>query len=131
MKATNIKSPEKTNPNRMSKYEFTKRISEKTGFTLANSEIALEAVLEVIEDGFKEHKEIFMGRIGKFLPSIIPAKHIKSVMTGEEIATNPSKTMKFKISPTLKNEMNGLPPPQDNHRERQKRKMQQSKSKKK
>lgn len=56
------------------KDEIIHRISEKTGFTLANSKTAFDAVIEVISDVLADHRSVVFRGFGRLEPFIMPQR---------------------------------------------------------
>lgn len=91
----------------MNKPEILRAISKKTNFTLENCEIAYDALLEVVKEAMlSEEDKIKMLGFGTFHRKVRAARDARHIRTGEMIRVPESITYTFKLSPTVRDEIN-------------------------
>jgi nucleoid DNA-binding protein len=90
----------------MNKEELINAISEKTGFTKADSKRFLDAHLEAIEEALKKGDNVQLIGFGSY--SIVERKATtgRNPRTGEEIKIAASKKVKFSVGKQLKEAVN-------------------------
>mmetsp|Transcript_14848 Transcript_14848/g.17877 ORF Transcript_14848/g.17877 Transcript_14848/m.17877 type:complete len:170 (+) Transcript_14848:47-556(+) len=93
-------------PETFKKPDFIKSIQEKTDMTKAESEAALQAVLETITEQVVDGKRISLLGFGTFQLSHRAARLGRNPKTGEEIQIKASKTPAFKASKVFKEQCN-------------------------
>mmetsp|Transcript_6370 Transcript_6370/g.11648 ORF Transcript_6370/g.11648 Transcript_6370/m.11648 type:complete len:186 (-) Transcript_6370:270-827(-) len=84
------------------KAEFVSAISEKTGMTKAESDMALAAVLNVIATEVSDGKRINLPGFGTFKLNFRQARKGRNPATGEEIQIKASFSPSFSASKTFK-----------------------------
>ena len=92
----------------MKKSDIVRAISKKTNFTIDNTEIAVNALIEVFQEAMVagEDKIILKG-IGTFKKKVRASYEGRNPSTGEPVKV-PEKTLyNFKISKQLQDEING------------------------
>uniref|UniRef100_A0A6U3TZN0 DNA-binding protein HU n=1 Tax=Ditylum brightwellii TaxID=49249 RepID=A0A6U3TZN0_9STRA len=93
-------------PETFKKAEFVSSIAEKTGFTKADSEAALAAVLETITEEVALGKRISLLGFGTFKLSYRKARKGRNPKTGEEIDIKESFSPSFSASKAFKEKVN-------------------------
>lgn len=86
----------------MNKAEFVAKLAEKTGFTKADSEKAVNAFLETVTETLKSGDKIVFTGFGSFEVTERAAKEGRNPQTGETIQIKASKAPKFKPGKSLK-----------------------------
>jgi DNA-binding protein HU-beta len=89
----------------MNKSQLIDQIATSTGFTKANSEIALNAVLAGIETGLTNDGNVRLLGFGGLEVKETPARKGRNPKTGEPIEIKASKKITFKASDNLKAKM--------------------------
>jgi nucleoid DNA-binding protein len=91
----------------MNKPEILRAISKKTNFTLENCEIAYNALLEVMREAMlSDEDKIMMLGFGTFNRKVRAARDARHVRTKEIVHIPESVTYTFKLSPTVRDELN-------------------------
>jgi len=88
------------------KGDFVTSIIEKTGLTKAESESALNAVLEIIQEEVSAGKKVSMIGFGSFKLTHRAARKGRNPKTGEEIDIKASKSPSFSASKPFKERCN-------------------------
>ena len=88
------------------KTDFVSSVAEKTGMSKVDSERALNAVLETIQEEVSAGKKISMIGFGSFKLSHRAARKGRNPKTGEEIEIKASKTPTFTASKNFKERCN-------------------------
>jgi DNA-binding protein HU-beta len=86
----------------MTKADFVGKLAEKTGFTKADSEKAVNAFLETVTDALKAGDKIVFTGFGSFEVSERAAKEGRNPQTGATIQIAATKVPKFKAGKNLK-----------------------------
>lgn len=107
-KKKSVKKAAKPEVENFKKSEFVASVAEKTGFTKAESEDALTAVLETIAEQMALEKKITLVGFGTFQAKDRAARKGRNPRTGEEIDIPASKAPTFSASKALKNFVNGI-----------------------
>lgn len=84
------------------KADFVSAVSEKTGMTKAESDMALAAVLNVIATEVSDGKRINLPGFGTFKLNFRKARKGRNPATGEEIQIKASYSPSFSASKTFK-----------------------------
>ncbi len=92
----------------MKKTDIVRAISKKTNFTIDNTELAINALIEVFQEAMVagEDKIILKG-IGTFKKKVKPARECRNPKTGEPVKVPEKTVYTFKISNQLQGEING------------------------
>ena len=88
------------------KPDIIKMIRQKTNFKKGESKIALEAVLESIQDCLAQGDAVNFWGFGKFFVYERPARMGRNPKTGESMKVDSRKIMKFAAGDLLKNTIN-------------------------
>mmetsp|Transcript_18165 Transcript_18165/g.24998 ORF Transcript_18165/g.24998 Transcript_18165/m.24998 type:complete len:165 (-) Transcript_18165:240-734(-) len=88
------------------KADFVASIAEKTGFTKADSEVALAAVLDTITEEVALGKRISLLGFGTFKLSFRKARKGRNPKTGDEIDIKESYAPTFSASKSFKEKVN-------------------------
>ena len=88
------------------KADFVSAVSEKTGMTKAESDMALAAVLNVIATEVADGKRINLPGFGTFKLNFRKARKGRNPATGEEIQIKASNSPSFSASKTFKETCN-------------------------
>eukprot|EP00561_Arcocellulus_cornucervis_P002481 CAMPEP_0185811776 /NCGR_PEP_ID=MMETSP1322-20130828/8453_1 /TAXON_ID=265543 /ORGANISM="Minutocellus polymorphus, Strain RCC2270" /LENGTH=132 /DNA_ID=CAMNT_0028508255 /DNA_START=31 /DNA_END=429 /DNA_ORIENTATION=- len=88
------------------KPEFVASVSEKTGLSKAESEAALAAVLETIQEEIAAGKRITLLGFGTFKLSHRAARKGRNPQTGEELQIKASNSPSFSASKAFKERCN-------------------------
>lgn len=91
----------------MTRKDLITKISEKSGLTKKDSEIALTAFTDVVTETLKNGDRIQLIGFGTFEVAERAARTARNPQTGESIEIGASKSPKFKPSKTLKSTVNG------------------------
>lgn len=89
------------------KADFVTAISQKTGLSKKESEVALKAVLDVIVEQVQLDKKIKLPGFGTFSSKVRAARKGRNPQTGEEIQIASSKTPSFTPTKSWKDVLNG------------------------
>lgn len=106
-KSVKKKTAAKPDIENFKKSEFIASVAEKTGFTKAESEEALAAVLETIAEQMTLAKKVTLVGFGTFQAKARAARKGRNPRTGEEIDIPASKAPTFTAAKALKNFVNG------------------------
>ena len=90
----------------MNKTELVAAISEKAGLTKADSEKALKAFIESVEETLKAGDKVQLVGFGTFEVSNRPARTGHNPRTGKTLKIKASKAPKFKAGKALKDALN-------------------------
>ena len=91
----------------MTKAELVQKIHAKSGLaTKAQTESALDALIDTLVDAMKEGDSVTFTGFGSFKVTDRAARKGRNPRTGEEIKVKASKAPVFKASKALKDEMN-------------------------
>lgn len=90
----------------MNKKEFIKAISGKTGFTQKDVDAVISAMIEVIGEAVKAHKDVNVVGFGKFVSKVSPARERRNPQTGAVVMCEEKNTIKFRPSSVLKEAIN-------------------------
>jgi DNA-binding protein HU-beta len=86
----------------MTKAEFAGKIAEKTGFTKADSEKAVNAFLETVTESLKSGDKVAFTGFGSFEVTERAAREARNPQTGATIQIKATKAPKFKAGKGLK-----------------------------
>lgn len=87
----------------MNKWDFIKKVAEKTGKSQTLVNEVVKAMTEVLVTEVRDNAEdvTFQG-LGTFKQKKSEAKTIRSPYDGKTITVKPYRTVQFKVSPTVK-----------------------------
>ena len=80
----------------MNKKQLVKRLSQKTGLTLAESNDFLNSVLDIVSDTLKKEEDVFLRGFGSFMIKDRKPRRTMSLNTREMITSPGKKVVKFK-----------------------------------
>ncbi len=80
----------------MNKKQLVKRLSQKTGLTLAQSNDFLNSVLEIVSDTLKNKEDVFLRGFGSFMIKERKQRRTMSLNTREMITIPQKDVVKFK-----------------------------------
>ncbi|MBQ2133187.1 MAG: HU family DNA-binding protein [Bacteroidales bacterium] len=80
----------------MNKKQLVKRLSQKTGLTLAQSNDFLNSVLEIVTDTLKKKEDVFLRGFGSFMVKDRKERRTMSLNTREMITIPGKKVVKFR-----------------------------------
>jgi len=86
----------------MTKAEFVGKIAEKTGFTKADADKAVNAFLETVTETLKSSDKVTFTGFGSFEVTERAAREGRNPQTGETMQIKASKAPKFKAGKGLK-----------------------------
>jgi DNA-binding protein HU-beta len=92
------------------KADFIAAVSAKTGFNKKQSEAALQAVLDVVQEQVSMGKRVNLGGFGTFTLKERAARKGRNPQTGEELQIAASKSPGFSAAKAWKDTVNGKPP---------------------
>jgi len=92
----------------MNKTELVASIAEKSSLTKADSEKALKAFLETVEEALKAGDKVQLVGFGTFEVSERAARTGHNPRTGEAVEIAASKAPKFKAGKALKDSINAI-----------------------
>ena len=90
----------------MNKGELVEKIADATGLTKKDSEAAINAFVETIQNALKNNEKVAIAGFGTFDVSNRKARTGRNPQTGEEIKIAASKSPKFKPGKSFKDMMN-------------------------
>lgn len=93
----------------MTKSELTRAISERTGLTLRDSAVALDAALETIAGELADNGKVQLTGFGSFIVKERAAHMGRNLATGEPVEVPAFRTVQFKVGKLLKERVNGAP----------------------
>jgi DNA-binding protein HU-beta len=91
----------------MNKAEFVEKIAGKTDFSKRDTELAIDAALETIEEELSRGREITLTGFGKFHVAKRSARQGRNPQTGETIQIKASRVPRFSAGSKLKQLVNG------------------------
>lgn len=80
----------------MNKKQLVKRLSQKTGLTLAQSNDFLNSVLDIVSDSLKNKEDVFLRGFGSFMIKDRKERRTMSLNTREMITIPGKKIVKFR-----------------------------------
>lgn len=80
----------------MNKKQLVKKISQKTGLTLAESNDFLNSVLDIVSDTLKKKEDVFLRGFGSFMIKERKPRRTMSLNTREMITIPGRKVVKFR-----------------------------------
>jgi DNA-binding protein HU-beta len=80
----------------MNKKQLVKRLSQKTGLTLAQSNDFLNSVLDIVSDTLKKKEDVFLRGFGSFMIKERKPRRTMSLNTREMITIPGRKVVKFR-----------------------------------
>jgi DNA-binding protein HU-beta len=89
------------------KADFVAAVAEKTGLNKKESEEAMQAVLEVIQEAIGKNKKVTLAGFGTFTMKERAARKGRNPQTGEEMQISASKSPGFSPAKAWKDEING------------------------
>ncbi|MFO7945866.1 MAG: HU family DNA-binding protein [Armatimonadota bacterium] len=84
------------------KTDIVDAVAEKTGFTKKDSQAALDATLEAIQDALQRGERVQLTGFGTFETRDRKARKGKNLQTGEEITIPATTVPAFRAGKTLK-----------------------------
>lgn len=90
----------------MNKGDLVEKISEVAGLTKKDSEAAINAFVDTIQEALKKGEKVAIAGFGTFDVSTRKARTGRNPQTGEEIKIAASKAPKFKAGKSFKEMMN-------------------------
>ena len=90
----------------MNKRTLIESVSEKTNFTLENSETAVDAVIKTFIEALSAHERIIIHGFGTFKPITRSAHNVRNVANGELMTVPTKRNYKFICAPELLEMMN-------------------------
>ena len=90
----------------MTKAELITSLSEKTGLAKNQVNEVLKSLVDSIVDEVKSGGSISLPGLGTYSLNERPARKGRNPRTGEDMDIPASKTMKFKVSKTVKDALN-------------------------
>ena len=91
---------------KLTKKEFIDAISSKTGVTKVYAEKVFKTIFETIRESVKDGKALSINGFGTFKPVTRSARNGVNPSTGESIKIPEKKTVKFKPSSSLVDDLN-------------------------
>ena len=79
----------------MNKKELVKEVSKKTGFTLAESNNAINALLETITESLRSGESVYIRHFGSFLVKERKARRSMNINTKKIMTIPAKKVVKF------------------------------------
>ena len=86
----------------MTKAELIQSVASKASLAKVDAQAAIDALLEVIQESLKEDKAVIFSGFGSFSTAVRPARSVRNPRTGEAIALEETKVVKFKAGKNLK-----------------------------
>ena len=90
----------------MNKGELVAALAEKSELSKKDSEVALNALIEVIGDAMAKGEKVQLIGFGTFEAKNRPARVARNPRTGEEVTIGASKAPAFKAGKALKDKVN-------------------------
>ena len=90
----------------MNKGELVAALAEKSELSKKDSEVALNALIEVIGDAMAKGEKVQLIGFGTFEAKNRPARVARNPRTGEEVKIGASKAPAFKAGKALKDKVN-------------------------
>ncbi len=90
----------------MNKGELVAALAEKSELSKKDSEVALNALIEVIGDAMAKGEKVQLIGFGTFEAKSRPARVARNPRTGEEVKIGASKAPAFKAGKALKDKVN-------------------------
>ncbi|MEW6032494.1 MAG: HU family DNA-binding protein [Bacillota bacterium] len=90
----------------MNKAELVAKVAEKSGLTKRDSEKAVSAVFETIEDALAKGDKVSLVGFGTFEPRTREARKGRNPQTGEEVMIPAARVPAFKAGKALKDRVN-------------------------
>lgn len=90
----------------MTKNEFVLKVAEKTEISKKDVAAIIDESLKEIVDAIKWEEDVNFTGFGKFEPKLNKARQGINPSTKEKIQIAESKSVKFKVSKTFKDELN-------------------------
>jgi DNA-binding protein HU-beta len=106
-KATRKASDKAPGPETFKKAEFIMSLSEKTGMNKKESEEAMQAVFDVIQEQVAAGKKVNLAGFGTFTCKDRAARKGRNPQTGEELQIAASKAPGFSAAKAWKDSLNG------------------------
>ncbi len=86
----------------MTKADLVQEVAERTGFTKSDTAMMLEAFLQAVKNGLKEHKRIDVRGLGSLGVKVRKARKARNPRTGEAVPVPKRYVPVFKASRKLK-----------------------------
>ena len=80
----------------MNKKQLVKKLSQKTGLTLAESNDFLNSVLDIVSDSLRKKEDVFLRGFGSFMIKERKPRRTMSLNTREMITIPGRKVVKFR-----------------------------------
>lgn len=93
----------------MNKGELVEAVASQLGDSKASAQRAVDAVINSITDGIKRDESVTIVGFGTFTKKDRAARTGRNPMTGEPMQIKASKTVGFKVSQALKDELETTP----------------------
>jgi DNA-binding protein HU-beta len=106
-KAAKKASDKAPGPETFKKAEFIQQLSEKTGLNKKESEEAMQAVFDVIQEQVAAGKKVNLAGFGTFTCKDRAARKGRNPQTGEELQIAASKAPGFSAAKAWKDTLNG------------------------
>lgn len=90
----------------MNKGELVAALAEKSELSKKDSEVALNALIDVIGDAMAKGEKVQLIGFGTFEAKSRPARVARNPRTGEEVKIGASKAPAFKAGKALKDKVN-------------------------
>ncbi|MDA8068948.1 MAG: HU family DNA-binding protein [Actinomycetota bacterium] len=90
----------------MTKAEFIDQVADRAGLSKKDASVAVDAVLETIEDALKRGSDVVFSGFGKFSVSQRAAREGRNPATGEKISISATRVPKFSAGAGLKKAVN-------------------------
>ncbi len=90
----------------MNKNELITAVSEKTGLTKKDTQVALDGILDTIKQNVKKGEKIQLIGFGNFEPKTNKARTGINPSTKEKIQIKASKSVRFKVGKGFKDLLN-------------------------
>jgi DNA-binding protein HU-beta len=90
----------------LNKAELVAKVAEKSGLTKRDSEKAVSAVFETIEDALAKGDKVSLVGFGTFEPRTREARKGRNPQTGEEVMIPAARVPAFKAGKALKDRVN-------------------------
>ncbi len=90
----------------MNKNDLITAVSEKTGLTKKDTQVALDGILDTIKENVKKGEKIQLIGFGNFEPKTNKARTGINPATKEKIQIKASKSVRFKVGKGFKDLLN-------------------------
>ena len=90
----------------MNRAELIKAVSEKTNFTIENSDTAVSAVIDILTDCLKAHERIIIHGFLTLKPVTTSARKYRNMYNGEIETSTPKRNYKVIVCPDIVDTLN-------------------------